>query len=85
MSIMSDAAALFSAFASQDSFEIRRRTPILGRIPIIKFFFSKKDADRTINELIVFITPEVLETRADDDMLLDRARERELNFEMDED
>jgi len=37
-----------------------RRVPILGRIPILKYAFGKKDRKTEVTELIAFITPTVL-------------------------
>ena len=60
----------------EEESETRRATPILGKIPVVKWFFSKRDTVKTVRELVVFITPEVLRSRADDDDLLERAEDR---------
>jgi general secretion pathway protein D len=47
--------------------EIVHRVPILGHIPILSLLFSKRDKVLNTRELIAFITPTVLRTRAEDD------------------
>jgi type II secretory pathway component GspD/PulD (secretin) len=51
----------------QEESETIHRVPILGRIPVLGLLFSKKDKTITTTELIAFITPTVLRTRAEDD------------------
>jgi type II secretion system protein D len=53
-----------------------RRVPVLGHIPLIGWLFTKKDGSDSVRELMVFITPEVLESRKDDDALLERMEAR---------
>lgn len=53
-----------------------RKIPILGSIPGVRWLFSKRDRDKQIRELLIFLTPQVLATRADDDALLDEANQR---------
>jgi general secretion pathway protein D len=58
----------------EDEFSTQREVPILGRIPLLGWFFRKSDGAKSIRELMVFITPDVLNTRQDDDALLQRSR-----------
>jgi len=55
--------------------EVINRVPILGRIPVLKLLFSKKDKTLTTTELIAFITPTVLRKRADDDAVTSQQSE----------
>jgi len=59
----------------QQESEVIHRVPILGHIPILKLLFSKKDTDRETTELIAFITPSVLTTRAEADAATKHARQ----------
>jgi general secretion pathway protein D len=61
----------------EDDFEVRRGLPILSKIPFIgSWLFGKKDNLKAVRELLVFITPEVLNSREADDILLERSRAR---------
>lgn len=76
MSVDSNQTMVIGGVLVDNSSDIDRRVPILGRIPIIKYLFRKSDRERSTRELVVFITPEVLKTRQDDDRLLREAEER---------
>ncbi|GEM_PF-5271315 len=60
----------------EDDSSIRRGVPLLSDIPIVKWLFTKSDRARSVRELLVFITPEILGGRQAEDALLKRARER---------
>lgn len=59
----------------QEEAEIIHRVPILGHIPVLNLLFSKKDTSHTTTELIAFITPIVLTSRADDDRATQEERD----------
>lgn len=40
--------------------KIRKGLPILGRIPVLNFLFSKKEVEKQDVELVIFVTPNVL-------------------------
>ena len=40
--------------------EIRRGLPVLGRIPVLNFLFSKKEVEKQDVELVIFVTPGIL-------------------------
>ena len=46
------------------------KTPILGSIPILKYFFSKRDKSGTRTELLVFLRPKVVRSPAEARALL---------------
>ncbi len=60
----------------QEESETVVKWPILGDIPLLNFFFRKKDDVVTTTELIAFITPTVLTSRADDDRATQQERAR---------
>ena len=46
-------------FTSQES-QTQARTPVLHRIPILKWLFQSNDLRETSRELLIFITPRIL-------------------------
>lgn len=67
----------------EDDVDIRRGVPILSKVPLIGWLFRKRDSVESRRELMVFITPEVINNREDGDRLLHRVEQRveELNGE----
>lgn len=59
-----------------DQYQSGREIPYLGKIPGIGALFRKSDRSKTSRELVVFITPEVLNTRAEDDAILEKAEKK---------
>jgi len=53
---------VISGIMRQEEFEIIRKVPILGDIPLLNLIFKKKDKTESTTELIAFITPKVLAT-----------------------
>ncbi|MFH2138081.1 MAG: secretin N-terminal domain-containing protein [Candidatus Omnitrophota bacterium] len=50
------------------------KVPILGNIPLIGLFFRNDVKEKVKQELVVFITPHIIGTRGDDDILLEEAK-----------
>jgi pilus assembly protein CpaC len=44
--------------------ELVRRIPVLGRIPVLEFFFSKKQTVTVDNELLIVVSPRIIESAA---------------------
>lgn len=40
--------------------EVRKGLPILGRIPLLNFFFQRKKVEKQNTEVIIFVTPRIL-------------------------
>ncbi len=40
--------------------EVEKGWPILGRIPVLKFFFQRKNIEKQNTEVIIFVTPRIL-------------------------
>ncbi len=55
----------------QDTF-IKGHVPILGRIPILSFFFSNRSSDVEQTELIIFITPHIVRDSREVNSVKDR-------------
>jgi type IV pilus assembly protein PilQ len=54
--------AMLVGMSMQDSGDYSRKVPILGDIPLIRWFF-RSDIERTRDkELLIFVTPTILET-----------------------
>lgn len=43
-----------------------KRVPILGHIPIINFFFSKKEATKSETELLIIVSPRIISSIAEE-------------------
>ena len=57
--------------------DIKRRPPVLGRIPGLRWLFgTKEDSSEQVRELIVFMTPEVLLGPAERQELFERYEDR---------
>lgn len=57
-------AIVLGGLKSTEVQESVRRVPVLGHIPILSFFFSKKHKSSTENELLIVVSPRVIETAA---------------------
>jgi general secretion pathway protein D len=57
----------------EDESRIERGLPILGSIPLLKYIFGKSDKTKTVRELLVFITPEIINAPEDSRRLLNRS------------
>jgi pilus assembly protein CpaC len=47
---------------STETFKTVKRVPILGHIPIIKFFFSRKETTTQETELLIIVSPRIIES-----------------------
>ena len=73
----SDQTMVIGGIITKNRSRTQRKVPILGSIPYIgPYLFGKKDALSGERQLVVFITPTVLNDRIDDDALLQRAEEQ---------
>lgn len=57
-----------------DNNEIIRKTPILGDIPILGWFFKRKTRTKTKTNLLIFITPYIINTPEEMNNITDRKR-----------
>ncbi|NIP42268.1 MAG: hypothetical protein GWO41_04150 [candidate division Zixibacteria bacterium] len=51
---------------SSESFETIKRIPILGHIPILGFFFSHKETSKVETELLIIVSPRIIESVEDE-------------------
>ena len=49
--------------------DTRSEVPVLGKIPVLGFFFRQQDTARTRDELIIMIRPHVLNTPAESEAI----------------
>ena len=42
--------------------EVKKGWPILGRIPVLKFFFQRTKVEKQNTEVIIFVTPRILKS-----------------------
>lgn len=76
VAVSSGATMVIGGILLEDSGKIERGVPILGSIPILKYVFGKSDKTKTVRELLVFITPEIISAPEDSDALLERSLEQ---------
>jgi len=81
LAVEGDQTIVIGGILRQEQSQVIHKWPILGDIPLLNFFFRKKDDVLTTTELIAFITPTVLTSRADDDRATreERAKLHELD------
>ena len=60
----------------REEVEIERKVPILGDIPLLGWFFKKRDTVHRETELMVFLRPRVTTTPEDVERLMSEIRER---------
>ncbi len=60
--IKNGATLVIGGLVSDDDDKTVRKVPIIGHIPIIGWFFSGLDSDKSKKELLIFITPRVVES-----------------------
>ncbi len=60
-----DTTVLGGVFTSEDS-ETKGRTPFLGAIPILGYLFRNSSTDYTRNEMLVFVTPHIINKPVED-------------------
>lgn len=57
-------AIVLGGLKATETQETVRRVPILGHIPILSFFFSKKNKSAIENELLIVVSPRIIESAA---------------------
>jgi len=57
-------AIVLGGLHATETQETIRRIPILGNIPVLGFFFSKKHKITTDNELLIVVSPRIIESAA---------------------
>lgn len=72
MKINSGETMVIGGIKQDDRQKIEHGVPILSRIPVVKWLFSKKDDVVRQKELVLFLTPEVLKTDQDKAGILER-------------
>ncbi len=55
-------AIVLGGLKSSEIQETIRRVPILGHIPVLSFFFSKKQKSTVENELLIVVSPRIIES-----------------------
>lgn len=68
--------AVIGGLTSDQDVKVHSKIPFLGDIPVLGFFFSHDANTRERRSLIVFVTPTVVHTREDQEMLLQQELQR---------
>lgn len=58
----SSQAIVLGGLHATETQETVRRIPILGHIPVLQFFFSKKQKTTVDNELLIIVSPRIIES-----------------------
>lgn len=67
---------IIAGLTRQDKAEVVRKTPFLGSIPIIGFFFRQKAVVNKTTDLLIFVTPRVVSDIAVAEELMDKWKEK---------
>ena len=62
----SDQAIVLGGLIATESFKTIKRIPILGHIPILNFFFSRKETSTVETELLIVVSPRIIGSVADE-------------------
>ncbi len=62
----SDQSIVLGGLIATESFKTVKRIPILGHIPIINFFFSRKETSTVETELLIVVSPRIIGLVADE-------------------
>lgn len=62
----SEQSVVLGGLLSEETFKTVSRVPILGSIPILKFFFSRKETTSTETELLIVVSPRIITAIADE-------------------
>jgi Flp pilus assembly secretin CpaC len=57
-------AIVLGGLRATETQEEVRRIPVLGHIPVLEFFFSKKQKTTVDNELLIIVSPRIIESTA---------------------
>jgi general secretion pathway protein D len=67
---------VISGIMRQEDSDITRKVPILGDIPVLRLLFKSKEKTKTNSELLIFITPIVVNNTGENDALNEPYRDR---------
>ena len=59
-------SVVLGGLTATESLSIERKVPVLGHIPIIGALFTKKQKTSSENELLIIVTPRIIETLANE-------------------
>ena len=59
-------SVVLGGLTASETLSIERRVPILGHIPILGILFTKKQKTTSENELVIIVTPRIIETVANE-------------------
>jgi type II secretory pathway component GspD/PulD (secretin) len=76
LNAMDGQTVIFAGLISEEKIAVNRSIPGLNKIPIVKHFLEYDNKECTRNELLIVMTPRIIRTRADIDMMNQRERER---------
>ena len=62
----SDQSIILGGLIATESFKTVKRIPILGHIPVLNFFFSRKETSSVETELLIVVSPRIIELVADE-------------------
>ncbi len=72
--------AVLGGLMKENEFESITKVPLLGDIPILGWLFKSRNVQRDKTNLVMFITPKIVKTRADSQRLLSLTNQRRLDY-----
>jgi type IV pilus assembly protein PilQ len=73
MIVRSGETAVLGGLLTQTEVEVDRGLPGLRKIPILKWLFSVREKQKTLSNLIVFMTPRIIQSSEDIDMTIKKS------------
>jgi len=62
----SEQSVVLGGLLSTEEFKTIKRVPILGHIPILNFFFSRKETTKSETELLIVVAPRIISSVAEE-------------------
>ena len=84
MIVKSGETAVLGGLLQQTEVEVDRGIPGLRKVPVLKWLFSVKEKQKTLSNLIVFLTPRIIQSSEDIDMTIKKSM-REYKRKLDKD
>lgn len=72
--------AVLGGLMKEDDFETVTKVPLLGDIPILGWLFKSRNINREKTNMLIFMTPRIIRTRADNKNLMGRKIDQRLKY-----
>ncbi len=72
--------AVMGGLMKEDDFETITKVPLLGDIPILGWLFKSRQSSKEKTNMLIFLTPKIVRTPHDSDMLLGQKLQQRQNY-----